>query len=41
MQQFPEPNLDWRIDVIAIEKYHPDTPPVITHFENAVTDVQT
>jgi putative endonuclease len=40
MQQFPEPNLDWRIDVIAIEKYCSDRPPVITHFENAVSDVQ-
>lgn len=40
MQQFPEPNSDWRIDVISIEKYRSGIPPVITHFENAVTDVQ-
>ena len=39
MQQSPEPGLDWRVDVIAIEQFRTNIPPVITHFENAVTDI--
>ena len=26
-----------RVDVIAIQRYHPGEPPVITHFENALS----
>jgi putative endonuclease len=39
IQQSLENNLDWRVDVIAIEKLNLELPPVITHFENALTDV--
>ena len=36
LQQHPELDQDWRIDVIAVERYNPDKPPQITHFENAI-----
>lgn len=39
MQQSPEPRPDWRVDVIAVERFSSGIPPVITHFENAVTDL--
>lgn len=39
MQQSYENNLDWRVDVIAIEKLYSGFPPSITHFENALTDL--
>jgi putative endonuclease len=39
IQQSPQPQMDWRVDVIAIERFNNDFPPVITHFENAVTDI--
>ncbi len=37
MQEHPELDGDWRIDVIAIQRLFPGKPPVITHFENAVS----
>jgi putative endonuclease len=37
MQEHPELDGDWRIDVIAIQHLNPGKPPVITHFENAVS----
>jgi putative endonuclease len=37
MQVHPEMNSDWRIDVIAVQRLGPSKPPVITHFENAVS----
>ena len=36
IQQYPEQADEWRIDVITILRRHPDLPPVITHFEDAV-----
>jgi putative endonuclease len=36
LQGHPELEGDWRIDVIAIQRFHPDRPPAIRHFENAV-----
>lgn len=39
IQQNANPDLDWRVDVIAIEKFQSEDPPLITHFENALTDV--
>lgn len=35
LQEHPELDKDWRIDVIAIESY-PDRAPIIHHFENAL-----
>lgn len=35
LQQHPEFNGATRVDVIAIQRYQADQPPVITHFENA------
>ena len=37
MQHNPHPGLDWRVDVIAIEKFSDTDPPQVTHFENALT----
>jgi putative endonuclease len=37
LQQHPELEGSWRIDVIAIQRYHASEPPTILHFENAVT----
>lgn len=37
LQEHPGLELDWRIDVIAIE-YYQDLDPVIQHFENAVNE---
>jgi len=37
LQQHPELQGDPRVDVIAIQLYHADQPPVITHFENAIS----
>jgi putative endonuclease len=36
LQQHPELEGDWRIDVIAIQRYHPRQSPAIHHFENAL-----
>jgi len=36
LQQHPELEGDWRIDVIAIQRYHPNQAPAIRHFENAL-----
>jgi putative endonuclease len=36
MQEHPELEGDWRIDVIAIQRMGEGKPPIITHFENAV-----
>ena len=36
LQQHPELVGDWRIDVIAIQRYHPAQAPTIRHFENAI-----
>ena len=35
LQEHPELDLDWRIDVISIERY-PNRAPIIHHFENAL-----
>jgi putative endonuclease len=35
LQEHPEVDMEWRIDVISIERY-PHTQPIIHHFENAV-----
>lgn len=37
LQQHPELEGSWRIDVIAIQRYEPDRPPTILHFENAIS----
>jgi putative endonuclease len=37
LQEHPDLDTDWRIDVIAIERYHGGQPPTVTHFENAVS----
>ena len=36
LQEHPDLDLDWRIDVISIERY-PDRAPIIHHFENALS----
>jgi putative endonuclease len=36
LQNHPELGGDWRIDVIAIQRYRAAAPPAIYHFENAV-----
>ena len=36
IQQHPELNNDWRVDVIAIEMLTGDRPPRIEHFENVI-----
>ena len=38
MQSHHELNQDWRVDVIAVEKIADQNDPVITHFENIITD---
>jgi putative endonuclease len=35
LQEHPERDIDWRVDVIAIERFE-DQPPIIHHFENAI-----
>jgi len=37
LQQHPELEGSWRIDVIAIQRYEPSRPPTIYHFENAIS----
>ena len=37
LQAHPEMDGDWRVDVISIQRSHSRQPPVITHFENAIT----
>lgn len=37
LQEHPEHEGDWRIDVIAIQQQGDGPPPQVTHFENAVT----
>jgi putative endonuclease len=39
LQEHPELDKDWRVDVIAIQKFSPDHPPMIRHFENALTEL--
>jgi putative endonuclease len=36
IQEHPQLEGDWRIDVIAIQRYPSKTEPTITHFENAI-----
>lgn len=36
IQEHPELESAWRIDVIAVQHLRGDHPPLITHFENAV-----
>jgi putative endonuclease len=36
LQTCPNPETEWRIDVIAIRRQHPSRPPQITHFQNAI-----
>jgi putative endonuclease len=38
LQDHPELDKSWRIDVIAIERFRRNEIPVIHHFENAVLD---
>jgi putative endonuclease len=35
LQEHPDLDIDWRVDVIAVERIE-DQPPVIHHFENAL-----
>jgi len=35
LQEHPDMDMNWRIDVIAIERY-PERSPIINHFENAL-----
>ena len=37
LQKYPKPNIEWRIDVIAIRKLKTKSTPEIVHFENAIT----
>jgi len=37
IQQHPELHGEWRIDVISIQMQANETPPLIIHFENAIT----
>lgn len=37
LQAHPDIDEDWRIDVIAVRRLNPDSPPEILHFENALT----
>ena len=37
LQQSPEYSGETRVDVIAIQRYPPDEPPIITHFENVLS----
>ena len=37
LSELAHPDLDWQIDVIAIQLFN-DRSPIITHFENAVTE---
>ncbi len=39
LQAHPELDGDWRVDVISIQRLRPREAPVITHFENAITDL--
>jgi putative endonuclease len=34
LQEHPELVEDWRVDVIAIQRFHSNRPPEIVHFEN-------
>lgn len=36
LQEYVKQEVDWRVDVIAIERYR-DQPPIIHHFENALS----
>ena len=36
IQEHPDIEVSWRIDVIAIQRFSGSRPPLITHFENAV-----
>jgi putative endonuclease len=40
MQEHPELEGDWRVDVIAIYRTGSESPPTITHFENAVNSFE-
>jgi putative endonuclease len=37
LQEHPDLDVDWRIDVIAIRRFRSGREPQITHFENAIT----
>ena len=37
IQEHPEYSANWRIDVVAIQRYDRLAPPTITHFENIIT----
>jgi putative endonuclease len=39
IQEIANPDLDWRVDVIAVERFRSGELPVITHFENALSDI--
>jgi putative endonuclease len=39
LQAHPEWDGDWRVDVIAIQRFK-DSPPEITHFENILTNIE-
>ena len=38
LQEYPEHDSDWRIEVVDGECLHPDYPPKITHFENMLIE---
>jgi putative endonuclease len=38
IQQNPQPNANWRLDIIAVEKYHSKQDYRVVHFENALSD---
>ncbi len=37
LQEHPDPNVEWRIDVVVIRKLKSSNQPEIIHFENAIT----
>jgi Holliday junction resolvase-like predicted endonuclease len=38
LQNHPELVEDWRLDVIAIQRFKDGRPPEIIHFENVITE---
>ena len=40
LQSQPEQDLDWRVDVIAVQVERGRVKPVITHFENALSGIE-
>jgi putative endonuclease len=38
MQAHPDLDDDWRVDVIAVQRSQEGKEPIVTHFENAITE---